>query len=275
AACHARLFHGRNSPQHVGRQGRYRQSGQGRFGLGAVARASPGRQTLPSADHRVGHSGPGAGWLQAHPEVIGMTRTFHVKNFERFQHYKDRAPPWIKLYNELLDDYEFSCLQDASKLHLILIWLLASRSDNNLPYDPAWLARRINASEPVDLDALVSAGFIVVDQPLQSVEQVASKTLADCKQVARPERERETEKDAASPPPKDLEKRLFERGKEVLGKEAGGLIAKLLKAKNRNVALATAAIETASTKQNPREYVARIANGAAGGAPDSGMMGVI
>src|SRR5690606_19747530 len=30
-----------------------------------------------------------------------------VKNFERFQHYKDRNPPWIKLYNDLLDDYEF------------------------------------------------------------------------------------------------------------------------------------------------------------------------
>jgi DNA-binding NarL/FixJ family response regulator len=32
---------------------------------------------------------------------------YSVKNFERFQHYKDRSPPWIKLYNELLDDYEF------------------------------------------------------------------------------------------------------------------------------------------------------------------------
>ena len=146
-----------------------------------------------------------------------MTGTFHVRNFDRFQHYKDRAPPWIKLYNELLDDYEFSCLQDASKLHLILIWLLASRSDNKLPYDPAWLARRINASEPVDLDALVSAGFIVVDQPLQSVEQVASNTLADCKQVAIPERERETEgeteEDAPSGATEEVKKYAFESGR--------------------------------------------------------------
>src|SRR5687768_18068275 len=55
--------------------------------------------------------------------------TLFRSNFESFQHYKDRAPPWIKLYNELLDDYEFGQLPDASKMHLVAIWLLASRSD--------------------------------------------------------------------------------------------------------------------------------------------------
>ncbi len=65
-------------------------------------------------------------------------KTFSVKNFERFQHYKDRSPPWIKLYNELLDDYSFACLDDAAKFHLIAIWLLASRTDNRIPYDATW-----------------------------------------------------------------------------------------------------------------------------------------
>lgn len=110
-----------------------------------------------------------------------------VKNFERFQHYKDRSPPWIKLYNDLLDDYEFACLQDASKLHLVMIWLLASRNDNRLPADPAWIARRINATEPVDVNGLIDKGFLVM-------EHNASNMLAECKQVACPERETETEK---------------------------------------------------------------------------------
>lgn len=131
-------------------------------------------------------------------------KTFSVKNFERFQHYKDRAPPWIKLYNELLDDYEFGRLPDASKMHLIAIWLLASRSDNKIPYDSAWVARRINANTKVDLTLLACAGFIVVDQQLHIAEQVASTTLADSKQDACLEgeerRERvETEQIAASP----------------------------------------------------------------------------
>jgi hypothetical protein len=187
-------------------------------------------------------------------------RYFSVKNFEKFQHYKDRAPPWIKLYNELLDDYDFSCLQDASKLHLILIWLLASRSENKLPYDSEWVSRRISANSPVDLAALHQAGFIVVDQPLQSAEQVASATLAEC--LPR-ERGRDRE-DAAEPSgsPSD-ETELYRRGKEVCGKDSGGLIAKLLKSKKGSIPLARAAIEQASTKQNAREYLGRILAGPA------------
>lgn len=104
-------------------------------------------------------------------------KTFSVKNFEKFQHYKDRAPPWIKLYNGLLEDYEFGGLPDASKMHLIAIWLLASRSDNKIPYDSKWVAGRINATEKVDLDLLVKRGFILLDQ---EEKQVASKPVAEC-----------------------------------------------------------------------------------------------
>lgn len=128
--------------------------------------------------------------------------TFSVKNFTKFQHYRDRTPPWIKLYNELLDDYDFGRLQDASKLHLIMIWLLASRSDNVLPYDPEWVGKRINATEVVNLRVLVDAGFIETNQPLQSLEQSASTTLATClpreRERDRGEGEREAEAARAS-----------------------------------------------------------------------------
>lgn len=48
----------------------------------------------------------------------------------------------------------------------------------------------------------------------------------------------------------------FMRGREVLGPKSGGLLGKLLKAKGGNVALARAAIEQASQKANPTEYIA-------------------
>ena len=48
---------------------------------------------------------------------------------------------------------------------------------------------------------------------------------------------------------------LFRRGREILGKEAGGLLKKLIKAKDGNLALARAAIEIAVTKNDPREYI--------------------
>lgn len=107
-------------------------------------------------------------------------KVFRVKNFERFQHYKDRSPPWIKLYNELLDDYEFGLLPDATKMHLIAIWLLASRSENKIPFDPKWVAGRINANDPVNLDILLERGFILLDQELQQAEHVAIDPLAEC-----------------------------------------------------------------------------------------------
>lgn len=122
-----------------------------------------------------------------------MSATFRVKNFEKFQHYKDRSPPWIKLYNETLDDYEFGRLHDASKMHLVGIWLLASRSDNKLPLDPEWIGKRINATEPVDLRALVAAGFLLVDQPLQEPEQIASAPQAKCLTREETEERREEE----------------------------------------------------------------------------------
>jgi hypothetical protein len=65
----------------------------------------------------------------------------------------------------------------------------------------------------------------------------------------------------APPDPAIPEREYFLRGREVLGKGNGALIAKLLKAKGGNVALARAALEQASQKQNPTEYVAAICRG--------------
>lgn len=100
-----------------------------------------------------------------------------VKNWEAFQHYADRSPPWIKLHRAILDDYEFTSLPDASKAHLMLIWLLASAKDGRIPSDPAWLARRLATTETIDLSVLIQAGFLIPEQP-------ASEPLAPSKQDA-------------------------------------------------------------------------------------------
>lgn len=115
-----------------------------------------------------------------------MTARLRVKDWDRFQHYKDRSPPWIKLYNDLLENYEFACLPDASKAHLVAIWLLASRTSNSLPADPQWIASKIGATEPVSLDALITAGFL-------ETYGDASEVLACRKHDAIPEGEGEGE----------------------------------------------------------------------------------
>lgn len=67
--------------------------------------------------------------------------------------------------------------------------------------------------------------------------------------------------DARSAPQASEEADYFRRGKEILGSKAGGMLADLLRSKGRNIALARAAIEYASQKEKPREYIGRILAG--------------
>lgn len=68
----------------------------------------------------------------------------------------------------------------------------------------------------------------------------------------------------------ELERQYFARGKEICGPAAGGLLARLLKAKNGNVALARGEVERASQKENPREWLAKVARPKASGAIGNG-----
>lgn len=106
-----------------------------------------------------------------------------VRNWDRYQHYKDRRPVWIKLYTSS-DDYAYSQLTLAERGLLHELWKLAGRTDNTIPYDAKWIARAAQISERIDLKVLIEQGFIEVD----------SDPLAIRKQDAIPEKETEVEK---------------------------------------------------------------------------------
>jgi len=56
-----------------------------------------------------------------------------IKNWKKFQHFRDRRPPWIKLYRDILDDIEWHELDPVAAKHLVMFWLIASESDGVLP----------------------------------------------------------------------------------------------------------------------------------------------
>lgn len=91
-----------------------------------------------------------------------------INNWEKFQCYKDRDPKWIKLYRSLLDNYEYSLLDDSAKAHLVGIWLLAAKIGNEIPADPEWIATKIAARSPIDLDILKELGFIDLYESVQN-----------------------------------------------------------------------------------------------------------
>ena len=115
-----------------------------------------------------------------------MTAHIEVRNWERFQHYKKRNPPWIKLYTELLDDYELMELDPRLRWVAIAMLLLAGRTDNKIPAKLPALRNRLWMADltPADVEKLASVGFIVLSQD-------ASKVLARC--YAQTETETETE----------------------------------------------------------------------------------
>lgn len=52
--------------------------------------------------------------------------TIKIKNWKEFQHFKDRSPPWIKLYRENLYRRDIMLLSDRNFKILICFWMLAS-----------------------------------------------------------------------------------------------------------------------------------------------------
>lgn len=118
-------------------------------------------------------------------------RYLAIKELEHYQHYKERRPPWVKLHQDILESVTFTCLHDASKAHAMLLILIASRYDNRIPWDAAWVGRAIHATDPVDLDVLIASGYLVDAATLPALEvreRDASKPLARRKQSASPKR---------------------------------------------------------------------------------------
>lgn len=118
-------------------------------------------------------------------------KVIKLVNWDKYQHYKDRNPPWIKLYRDIHRNYEFSNLPDASKLLAFCLMPIAADQNNRIPHDLNWLKKEAGIKGKIDLKPLQVIGFI-------EVEQDASNVLADCKQDAMPETEErrgETETD--------------------------------------------------------------------------------
>ena len=114
-----------------------------------------------------------------------------VKNWAKFQHFKDRKPPWIKLYREILDDPDWFALDAESSKALVMFWLLASESDGYLP-DIKKISFRLRISEQ-KVKSLIS-------NLSHWLEQDDIEVISEGHQVDAPETETETETEARKKP---------------------------------------------------------------------------
>lgn len=196
---------------------------------------------------------------------------------------------WFRLDDDVVNDPKVQSLPDALFRAWVNVLCVASKHGGQLPplRDTAFILRLTDAKAAEILTKLCQAGLLDKDgntfkphnwdarqfksdvstervRRFRNAKRNVSETKAETKPETPPDTETETETDsevktsgaAAPPDPAIAEREYFARGREILGKSAGGQLANLKKAKGGNVALARAALETASTKDNPAEYVA-------------------
>src|SRR5712671_1241697 len=98
-----------------------------------------------------------------------MAEILTVCNWQRFQHYKDRDPPWVKLYRDLLTTESWVLGTDLSRLVQIASILLAARYSNQIPMQWSLLKKvsSLDCSEKQFLQAvrhLETTNFLEIQQ---------------------------------------------------------------------------------------------------------------
>jgi hypothetical protein len=118
------------------------------------------------------------------------------KNWDNFQHYKHRSPPWIKLHRNLLDDMHYQRLPIASKALAPMLWLLASESNTGvIEKTTEEIAFRLRMLEKDVINAikpLIDNGFF------SDADNVLADSLQDATTEKRQSRVRE-EKETDTP----------------------------------------------------------------------------
>jgi len=100
---------------------------------------------------------------------------FRVRNLEKYQHYKDRNPTWIKLYASILTDVEFNSMKRGDQLDFIKLILLASQNGNQLVYQSGTIAGHICAPKRFKLVTFLDNGLIEI---IDDTKKSASKMIA-------------------------------------------------------------------------------------------------
>ena len=67
----------------------------------------------------------------------------YIKNWWEHQHYKDKRPPWIKLYVALMEDPEFVALDECDQIRLLKLWLISVKLDGSYRLATAKLSRSL------------------------------------------------------------------------------------------------------------------------------------
>lgn len=122
-------------------------------------------------------------------------KPMRIKNWKRFQHFKDRKPPWIKLYRDLLDDIEWHELNGDTAKVLVMVWLIASETDEGQLPDIKELAFRLRLSEKATLQHVTRLSHWMLQDDIKMI----SEGYQDGSLETEGEKEKETKTEKKHP----------------------------------------------------------------------------
>jgi len=114
-----------------------------------------------------------------------------IKNWDRFQHFKDRKPIWIKLYRDLLDDLNWHNLDPKLAKALVMIWLIASEDCGQLPEIKS-LAFRLRTSEKDTKDIVTRLSTWLEQDDINGISSVYQDDMPE-KRREETDKEKEIE----------------------------------------------------------------------------------
>jgi hypothetical protein len=126
-----------------------------------------------------------------------------IVEWEKYQHYKDRNPPWIKLHRELMTSNTWVSVDDASRVLAIAIMMLAAATGNKIPANPAYVKRVAYLNSDPDFSPLAEVGFIEIVDENGNVASAPIATASTKQADARPEKRQsraEQSKTESAPP---------------------------------------------------------------------------
>jgi hypothetical protein len=117
----------------------------------------------------------------------GIQLALRIKNWEKHQHFKDRRPPWVKLYRDLLENPDWHYLSGDDAKLLVALWLIASEDETKtglLP-DVKRIAFRLRSTEKLINQQLTRLSEWLIHDDIN--------VISERYQVVSPETETETE----------------------------------------------------------------------------------
>jgi hypothetical protein len=126
-----------------------------------------------------------------------------IKNWTKFQHFKDRRPPWVKLYRDILDDLEWHELDPLAAKVLVMLWLIASEDDGRIP-DTKTLAFRLRLTEIKTKEIVIKLSHWLEQDDINMISSGYQLDSTETERETEVEKEKEKEKETKAKAPEGV-----------------------------------------------------------------------